>query len=308
VAFYQGRYPAAVAKAREAFSHDPSLYEAKVLEGDALVAMGMACMDTDPEAFVRFLREAGVPYSVALGMARSDPALIYAEAARRSELAKYAYFCSDGSEGNYDQLQRLLDQVLVVDPDAAYVYVAKVRLATAYAAFQGEHGRDPFPVLNQAIAWCEQADYQTQGRLFVSTFRGEAYNWKAYFESERGLASSQSLENAFLSFQEAASLKPGDAWVHQRIAEVCSRKAEQAVALGGNPQVFLDKGMFHMKEAFRLMESRADVSSASDLPRCLGNWRREHGRAPGLPVRIPGRGSVCGPTAATAVPALRSEP
>ncbi|HNX30562.1 MAG TPA: serine/threonine-protein kinase, partial [Holophaga sp.] len=83
LAYYEGRYLLAIAKAREASQLEPDLYEAKILEGNALVAMGLACQDAHPETSVRLLQEAGAPYCAALGMARSDPALIYAEATRR---------------------------------------------------------------------------------------------------------------------------------------------------------------------------------------------------------------------------------
>jgi serine/threonine protein kinase len=280
LAYLEEQYPLAIAKAEEAFLQEPTLYEAKILEGDARVAMGMARMDADPETFNRFLREAGEPYAVALNMARSDPALIHAEAARQCELARYAFFYRAKPRDNHCELQGLLDQALAVDPDAAQVYLTKARLATSYAYFQGCHGQDPFPVLEQALSWCNQATSMTKGRLFVSATKGDLYRWKAMCQRDRGLDPTRSLEQAFSSFQEAISLRPGDAWIHQRLADVCSIQSDLVCARGEDPQVLLDRGLFHTQEAFRLARSSVTAMCAANLYTTLGDWKRDHGQDP----------------------------
>ena len=280
LAYYEEQYPLAIAKAAEAFLREPTLYEAKILEGNARVAMGMARMDAAPEAFGRSLREAGEPYAIALDMARSDPALIYAEGVRQCELAKYAFFYSAKPVDNHTEIQGLLDQVLAVDPDAAYVYVTKARLATAYAAFQWDHGQNPFPVLDQAISWCEKAALQAQGRLFVSAVQGELYRWKATCQRDMGLDPAPSLEQATSCFQAAIRLRPGDAWIHQRLADVYSMQSDLACARGEDPEPLLNRGLALTQEAFRLTESSVTAMCAAKLYTSLADWKREHGQDP----------------------------
>ena len=280
LAYFEERYPTAVAKAQEAFRQEPALYEAKVLEGDARMAMGMACLELDAPGFARRLLEAGEAYAMAMDMARSDPALIYAEGIRRCELAEQAFLASRTPQEDYEQLQALLDQVLAVDPEACHVFVAKARLATAFATCLGDHGRDPFPVLGQAISWCGKAVRCSQGLGCVSALLGDVYTRKAAYQMDRGQDPARSLEEAFARLQEANGLQPGDAWIHQRLAEVCTMRGALVDSRGEDPQALLMRGLFHAGEAGRLAGSGRNAVSAAVLHGALGDWKRENGEDP----------------------------
>jgi serine/threonine-protein kinase len=280
LAFHEANYPAAIAKAREAFRQDPGFYEAKLLEGNALVAMGMALQDRDPSAFIRHLQEAGGAFAVALNMGRSDPALLLAEGERRCELAKYAFFYSEKPLDNHLEIQGYLDQVLVVDPDAAQVYLAKSRLAGAYASFLGDHGRDPSPLLDQAITWCGQAAKLSNGELPIASSVGDLYRWRALYQRDRGLDASDSLEQACTALQEAISLRPADAWAHQRLAEVWEMRSEIAIERGKDPQDLLNQGLTHIQEALRTSATSSCAMTAATLTTDLGDWQQDQGEDP----------------------------
>lgn len=281
LAYYEERYPLAIAKAQEAFRRDATLYEAKILEGDAQVALGMMRIDPAPGACMALLEEAGRAYAEALGMARSDPALLHAEGFRRYTLAKYAYFYAAAPWGGHDAIQALLNQALAVDPDEAKVYVTKVQLATVYACYLGDHGRDPFPMLDQAIAWCEKATRQTEGRLFISGAQGNVYKWKAAYQLERGQDPRRSLEQASACFQEAISLRPGDVWIQAALADLCTKQGDLAIARGEDPRAILQRGLFLAKKSFQQAASGETAMGVANLYTCLADWQSEHGQEPG---------------------------
>jgi len=280
LAYYEEDYDQAIARSAEAFRREPTLYEAKILEGNARVALGVACMDADPEAFRRMLKEAGEPYGVALDMARSDPSLLYAEAVRQCELAKQDYYYSANPGDPHEAIQHLLDRVLRVDPDLIQVYLTKASLSNAYGVFLGDHGRNPFPVLDRGIGWCEEVTQRSQGRLLSTAIQGNLHRWKALFLRDRGVDPAPSLVLAFSCFQDAISQRPGDAWIHQRMADTCSMQSDLLCARGGDPQQVLDQGLFHTKEAFRLTRSSVTAICTTNLLTSLADWQREHGRDP----------------------------
>ena len=280
LAFYEENFSAAIAKARSAFHEDPSLYEAKLLEGNALVAQGLAIQDTRPRECLQLLHEAEVPFSVALDIGRSDPALLYAEASRRCELARCAYFASQLPDETPEALQARLDRVLAVNPDAAKVYLAKARLAGAQAIYLNDRGQDPFGVLDQAIRWCHEATRRSEGALSVAAPEGDLHRWKAICRRDRGLNPADELEAAAGCFQEAISQHPGDSWLHGRMAQICSMQVDLVLSRGGDPEPILLRGIFHTNEAIRTAETASIALSAGCLYVALGDWRRDHGRDP----------------------------
>jgi len=280
LAYYEDAFPAAILKAREAFGREPQLYEAKLLEGRAMIAQGLALQDADPEAFRQHLEQARVPLQTALEMGRSDPALLAAEGLRRCELARYAFFFESHPEADHAAIQSWLDEVLKVDPDGAEIYLAKARLAESYAYTLGEQGKNPFPVLEQAIGWCRTASRITQGSLSISASLGELYRWKALHERTRGLDAAPSVESMFTCWQEAITQRPGDPWLHQRLAEGWSMKGEMAFEAGLDPQPFLNQGLWHVRESLRLAGSSTTALSGANLQCGLADWKRDHGQDP----------------------------
>ena len=218
-------------------------------------------------------------------MARSDPSLLYAEGVRQCELAKQDYYYSARPEDNHEAIQSLLDRVLLVDPDLFQVYLTKASLSNAYGVFLGDHGRNPFPVLDRGIAWCEEATQRSQGRVLATAIQGNLHRWKALFQRDCGQDPTPSLEQAFSSFQDAISQRPGDAWIHQRMADTCSMQSDLICARGGDPQQLLDQGLFHTKEAFRLTKSSVTAICTTNLLTSLADWQREHGQDPDTAYR-----------------------
>lgn len=280
LAYYEERYSLAIQKAEEAFRQDPTLYEAMVLEGNARVAMATASQDINSETFLRILREAERPFAIALDMARSDPALIHAEGVRQAEIAKHLFFFTAQPQDDHSAIQGLLDQALAVDPDAAQVYVIKARLATAYATFLADHGREPFQVLDQAISWCEKATLQSQGHVFTAAVQGDLYKWKALYQRDWGRDPTETLGRSFACFQRAIAQRPGDAWAHQKMADVCGQRGDLAAARDEDPRPSLEQGLFHVDQASRLMKSSVTGMLAANLHVGLAEWERDQGQDP----------------------------
>lgn len=280
LAYYEGSFRTAILRAREAFREEPQLYEAKLLEGRALIGQGLAEQDADPEAFLQHLREAREPLWTALAMGRSDPALLEAEGLRRLELARHALFYEPRPSVDYEGIQAWLDDVLRVDPDRAETYLAKSRLAEAQASNLGERGRDPSQTLEQAIGWCQTASRITQGSLSTAAALGELYRWKGLYQRMQGRDPSACLEKMFACWQEAIAQRPGDPWLHQRLAEGWSVRGEMAAEAGQDPQACFHRGLFHVRESLRLAGSSSAALSGANLQCGLGDWKREHGQDP----------------------------
>ncbi len=280
LAYYSEQYPAAIDKAKEAFGKDPTFYEAKMLEGNALVAMALAEQDNDPNSSRRHLQDAGAPYAIALNMARSDPALIAAEGRRQSEILRAAIYYTANDEINYEKVQATLDQVFTVDPSNASVYITKALLSEQYACFLGDHGNDPFPTLDQAIQWCEKAGRLSQDRLSTVSKLGLLYRMKSQFLFDRGLDSSEAYAKAMQSLDEALRLRPGDSWLHSEFALLYSQRADLALQRGEDPREFLDHGLVHARESLRLADSVLTIMSCANLHFILGDWLQDHGEDP----------------------------
>lgn len=280
LAYFEDSFPVAILQAQEAFRQDPQFYEAKLLEGRALIAHGLSLQDADPEAFQQRLEEAREPLRIALEMGRSDPAVLAAEGQRRSELARYRCFYEPCPVVDYAGIQAWFDQVLHVDPDDAETYLAKARLAGAHAFTLGEHGDDPSQVLDEAIGWCRTASRITQGQLSTSASLGELYRWRVIYERSRGLDASSTMDRMFACWQEAICQRPGDPWLHQRLADAWTMRGDMALEEGQDPQAFLNRGLYHIRESLRLAGSGTAALSGANLQCGLGDWKREHGQDP----------------------------
>ncbi len=280
LAYFEASFPAAVRMAQEAFRQDPQFYEAKLLEGRALIAYGLSLQDADPEGFQQYLEMAREPLGIALEMGRSDPALLAAEGLRRSELARHSSFYEPNPKVDYTGIQAWFDRVLGVDPDDAETYLAKSRLAAAHAFALSERGEDPCPVLDEAIGWCRTASRITQGRLSTAASLGELYRWRALYERSRGLDASATMERMFACWQEAICLRPGDPWLHQRLADAWSMRGDVAIEEGQDPRAFHNRGLIHIRESLRLAGSSTAALSGANLQVSVGDWKCEHGQDP----------------------------
>ncbi|HSF43995.1 MAG TPA: protein kinase, partial [Thermoanaerobaculia bacterium] len=157
IAFYEKRYPEAVARAREAYVRDPELYEAAQLEAEVYSTQGDDAADAGRyEEAVRLFEQAEGIYRGLRTRVPSDASLYTREcdlAARRLGITRIG---SPASE-EVDAALGLCEEALEIDSELAEALTVQAAILWRLGDSQRGRGEDPTVHLETAIRKAEQA-------------------------------------------------------------------------------------------------------------------------------------------------------
>jgi serine/threonine-protein kinase len=263
LAFTEGRFPEALTRAQEAFAQDPGLYEAKVLEGRVRISMAKEVEESKPDESLADLNAAAIPLQQALNMARSDPDLLHAEGGRRLAVMRYRVQHASDLGETYGAAQEALDWALEADPSSGQIYETKATAARALAFYQNTHGQDPFPSLDQGIAWCKKAATLLPSNAVICVSLGDLFRFKGQALMQRGQDPRPEIAQSIASLEEALQREPGDRQAHARLGTTLLLQAGLLGAGGTDVRGILKKGLAHAQEALRLSPTFAQAADVA---------------------------------------------
>lgn len=279
LAFYERRYPEALAKADAALARLPWLYEASLLKGDVLAVRSREAHETGDEAgSARAVETAEAAYRAAADTARSEP-------------QAYAGLCQMGlqrmeatlwTRGDLAPLYRAArgacEVALRADPELAEVHAKLANIHRFWANDLLLRGRDPLAALDLASAQARQAialdprNRRAQGNL------GVIYRLRAQYEKDHGLDPSASLRLAFAGLEKAVELSGGDAGSLNDLGNAYLTRASDA---RDDPRQDLAQAVAHYDRALQRVPdfAYAHANRATALVD-LARYELDHGRDP----------------------------
>jgi eukaryotic-like serine/threonine-protein kinase len=213
LAFYEGRYSEALAKAEEAARGVPWLYEARLLQGDVQVALARQRHETgDADGSGRAVRDAEAAYGAAAAYARSSPVALEGLCQIGIQRMEVALYQRGGDLAPvYDATRTACERVVAADADRAEPHAKLANIHRFWANHLSYQARDPMAALGLAADSARQAiaidprNRRAHGNL------GVIYRMRAAYEQGHGLPWTDSLAQAIASLTTAMELSGADA-------------------------------------------------------------------------------------------------
>ncbi|MGE5236625.1 MAG: protein kinase domain-containing protein, partial [Acidobacteriota bacterium] len=281
LAFYEGRWQEALARARRAFAAAPWLYDAKKLEGDVLVAEGGDHQEHgDVEAAGESYRQAGDAYAAALAIARSDSALYESECSRWTHVMELDIGRGAGPSLAYARGLEACGRALVASPGDVAALIAQTHLHWRFGAFLARQGRDPAPTLASALSTGEKAVASGADDPEAHLELGFARWTAAELEGGRGEDPRAHLDGAVTSFTRAIELDPAEVLAYNGLGAANSVRADYEAERGRDPRPALAGAMAAYQKALErkpdfvralnnlglALQTQAEYEMSHDLP------------------------------------------
>jgi len=215
LAFFERRYPAALAAAREARRAKPGFYEAGQLEAEIAMAEGNEAANGAHYAEALALYDqAGEVYAQLLQQTPSEAGLYGGDCERRARWVNAAIALRQVPEDQVAQALAVCDRALAVDPELADAVVQKAFLFRRRADQKANRGESPQADYSTAIQLAEQAlaaepqNARTFGQLASS------YRLLAQWELGRGIDPTAHAEKGIGAARRAVEIQPALASSH----------------------------------------------------------------------------------------------
>ncbi len=281
VAQIEGRWELAERKAREALAQTPWLYEAKRLEGEALLEQARAAQD--PAQALACLERAEPVFEAALRLAPSDPATALGHLKARVERLSWELASGGSGDATLDRCRSLLAQVLAVAPGEAEAKAQFARALGRWAELRPPRAPDTRAAFREAEALSGEALALAPGHPTVLAIR---ITLLMSFGSLRGRDVAEDplpWYQAALDLARAAQARhPEDPAFAALIAGACMRKMTRQIHMGQAPWASFEEGL---AQALGLRARFPDLASAYQGLATLWVERAEYERTHGLDPR-----------------------
>lgn len=241
IAFYDSRYDEALKKAAQALQEVPWLYEAKDLQGDAYVLMGMK--HSEDGAYDRAAAEydrAGQAYAAAIVMARSDPSLYVSDCAHWVLMAELNLARGSASEIPFQQAVVSCDHALEAYPDNSEALDKKSWAFWRWGEYKNLHGEDPTQTLATAIELGERSVRINPNSVDAWMRVGASYNTLGEYQGDRGLDPRAMLNKAIAASRAMIRIDANHPYAFNIQAYAAITNAEYEMKIGLDPRPSLN--------------------------------------------------------------------
>lgn len=210
----EARHEDAAEKAHRAFELAPLLYEAKVIEGNALAEIATRHWHSGKSDWWKSM-SAGMEgalaaFGAAENIARSDPTVLQAICGTRTRLMYAAYSTRKVAiRPYYEAAREVCNRLVTVDPSWPEGHTSRAAMHAHYAyalARLDEPETDPVPIAEEAIGIAEEAKLISKGGLPAYQALGNALLAQARVLVDRGRPATEALAMAERHFQEARGI------------------------------------------------------------------------------------------------------
>jgi serine/threonine-protein kinase len=269
--FYEGRLDQALAATREAFAGENWLFEAKRLEGDILVAQGVDHrFHGRPDEALTALDDAGLAYSVAADIARSDPSVHEGECSRWIEIMEIRNRTGAPVVEAFEAADAACGRALTVDPARSAIHERLSHLYWRWSDIVNDRGGDPGPFLERSIVAADRAIELNPDSIAAYITLGGAKTVAGLQEIARGRDPRPDLEAAISSFEGAIAIDPSAVLAHDDLGYAWERLALYEMANGQDPRPSLDRAVAAFTRAIELNPLYANAHNNSGI----ASWRR----------------------------------
>jgi len=282
IAFYEGRYPDALERARRAFERSPSLYEARQLEGNVDVTRATeAQIRGDYTAASRDYEEAGRAFRTALEIGRSDATVHEGECNRCVSLLQMAIVRGEPAGDDFEQAISSCDRAIAADPESSTAYDRKSTAYWRWSELEIDRGQDPTAALRSAVAAARTAIARDPRDAAAHRNLSLAYEGLAGYETSRGRDASESLKNAVRSALDGLALNPADGLLHNSLGNSYVRIGVAERARGSDPRESLRRAIVaYQKGAASALEKTTPYDNIGLTYLTIGQYEMDSGIDP----------------------------
>ena len=250
VALTEGRPEEALSRAKEAFEAAPWLYEAKKLEGDALLALGNQTGHDkafDAARTKGYYDRAAEAYRAAADVGRSDPSVHEAECDLWIKAMNAAAEAGASMQPGFESANRACERAIAASSRRG---AGRVKLAWAHNSFafwvavaHRSEGGGPEAVLDAAARKVEEAFGASPDDAFVAYLAGSFWRYTAYYQSDIGRDELSAIERALVGFDRALALDPGFLWALNEKCGTLALRGRREARLGADPTATNEKAL-----------------------------------------------------------------
>ncbi len=280
VASNEGRAEETIARARGAFAALPWLWEAKVLESDALLRQARDRQRAgEYEAALAVLTEARAAAARAARIAESAPLPRRASCVlERTVMQLEVWALGRGSEATLARLEESCAAALAVDPGQAAVHNALAEGRLSWGRHLTERGGDPAPVLAGAIAAAREATRLAPEDDMMWRTLGLAWWQCGASEGARDLDPTAALTEAARAAGEAVRLHPRNVYALGDLGLIEQDLAAFRIAHGGDARGPLERSLAAFDAALAVTpDLQETLASAGGSASALLRLRRQAG-------------------------------
>ncbi|HEX6200471.1 MAG TPA: hypothetical protein VF150_09420, partial [Thermoanaerobaculia bacterium] len=252
-ALWEERYDDALAFARRAARDDPTLVEARRLEGDVRVIQGNDALDEGRyEDALDLYDRAGEVYGDLLETFRSDAGLHAAECGRRAQRLDAHAQVGRLPEAEVTAALAACDRALVADPRLAEAHATHARIHWRLAEDLALRGEDPREALERSAAAARTAIELDPEDLFAHNHLSVAHRRLADWRMSHGEDPTEALETAIAAAREAVALAPGRATAQVSLGNAHYQRARHLQLQGEDPRPALDRAVAAYRRAVEI--------------------------------------------------------
>ena len=249
IAFYERRYPEAVARAREAYRETPWLYEAPQLEARVYTFQADEAADAERiEEALQLYDRAGEVYRRILATVPSDGALYSAECQRQA----HRITLEDLPDDRLREALRPCEVALQVDPELSDVHTFRAGVYWNQANRKMRRGDDPRPDYSTSLSEARKAIALNPRDARAFNHMAIAHRLHATWQLGRGNDPDPELRASVRAAQEAIRLQPELAANHNTLAVTWMILAQNQEQRGVDPRPTLQKAVASYRQALEL--------------------------------------------------------
>ncbi len=267
IAYYEGRYGEAIARARQAYQETPWLYEAAQIEARVYTRQADDAAEADRrEDALRLYDHAGEVYRGLLATVPSDGALYAAECQRRTRRIRVVLKDADLSDEPVRESLRPCDLALDVDPELSEVHTFRAGVRWAQGERKLRYGGDPQTDLAASIAEARRAIGINPRDASAYNYLAIAHRLLASWQLSRGQDPAGKLRQALQAAEMAVRLDPELATHHNSLALAGMAVAEDQKRRGVDPRPMLQRAVASYGRALEInpayLPSRTNLGAA----------------------------------------------
>ncbi|MDI1477165.1 serine/threonine-protein kinase [Polyangium sp. y55x31] len=250
IALYAEDYEEAKRNAREAFTKEPWLYEAKKLEADAYFAEGSKYRHDgafDYEKMMTYFRPAADAFAEAAEIGRSDPKVFLASCEFWRQMLSSAPNAYDAAlpvftKGAASCTQGIRSSPRAVEPR---VYTALLYQIWAHKLIfsPGAPATDAARFMKEGVGMAREAAELGPSDPMAQYVHGTALLNEVYYNNDRGIDSLPAVNAAIESLAKATSLDPSFSWAHNELCKAQGEKLRLLSVRGLDPRPALSGAM-----------------------------------------------------------------
>ncbi len=282
IALYEKRYDDALKKSKEAYQQSRWSYEAKTLEGKALVGLAQKKFDVaDYKGTVQQYELAGEAYAKAaeLGRSRAD---IYLSDCDRWGKTMVAQSYTDVSPSlSLQKAEETCNKAILVDPDNPSTYIRKAYLYSRLARYTlYSSAEDPRPLTTKAIEIAKEAVRKDPKSWEAHSLMLGANQVASEYEVRHGIDPTKSIAEAINQANQGLKIRENSPGILHTLGVTYSLLGEYETQSGKNPTASYKKAIQQYQRIEQLDKSFETGMETGIAYWFIAIYQMDHGEDP----------------------------